>query len=156
MTLDGFDKFDRALAKLPNKVGKSVVRKATRSAVKPVLKAIKDNAHGMIGGRMGALIAKHAKIIVFKHQRRGSYGLQVGMKAGVPEFDYYPIGARSSLDNKKTSGKKSYIPSAIEFGHGNARPIPYIRNAWDKTKSRAVKILGIELKNGIEKAMKTN
>ena len=92
---------------------------------------------------MGTLLAKHAKIIVFKHQRRGSWGVQIGMKAGVPEFTEY-----SKL------GKRNYIPSAIEFGHGNARPIPYIRNAWEKTKATDVIIMGKELKKGIEREAK--
>ena len=154
MTLEGFQDLNRKLVGLEVKLAKKIVRTATRKATKPILTQVKSNAKSMIGGRMGALIAKNAKIIVFKHQRKGSYGLQIGMKPGVQQFDYWPKGASSNLTNRKSSGKKSYIPAAIEFGHDNAKPIPYIRRAWDAKKKLAVRILGRELKQGIEKAVR--
>jgi hypothetical protein len=52
------------------------------------------------------------------------------------------------------SGRRNYIPSAIEYGHGNARPIPYIRRAWEETKREDVKIMGKKLKEGIEREAK--
>jgi len=136
----GFEIFDAKLKAMETKVAKSIVKTATRTAAKNTLKEVKSNARSMIGGEMGQLIEKWAKIIVFKHQRKGSWGVQIGMKAGVPEFtDYSKVGRRN------------YIPSAIEFGHGNARPIPYIRKAWEKTKKQDVRIMGRELKKGIER-----
>jgi hypothetical protein len=154
LTTTGFEIFDAKLARLETKVAKKIVKDATRGGAKNTLKKIKSNAKSMVGGNMGALLAKHAKIIVFKHQRRGSWGVQIGMKSGVPEFDYWPIGTSSSLSSRKTTGKKSYIPAAIEYGHGNATPIPYIRAAWSATKSRAVKKMASELKQGIEREVK--
>jgi hypothetical protein len=76
------------------------------------------------------------------------------MKSGVPQFDYYPVGASSSLRSRKTTGKKSYIPAAIEYGHDEARPIPYIRAAWAATRQRDVQIMGKRLKEGIEREIK--
>ena len=99
--LEGFEGLDKTLSALPKKVAKKIVRKATRESAKVTLKQVKANAKSMIGGNMGALIAKHAKVIVFKHQRRGSYGVQIGMKPNVPEFDYWPVGASS----RERSGK---------------------------------------------------
>lgn len=143
MNTKGFELFDAKLKALPTKVGKKIVRTATRAGAKNTLKEVKSNAKSLIGGEMGTLIAKHAKIIVFKHQRRGSFGVQIGMKAGVPEFtDYSKVGRRN------------YIPAAIEFGHGNARPIPFIRSAWDKTKRQDIRIMGKQLKIGIEREAK--
>lgn len=154
MRLEGFEGLDRKLLALPKKVAKKIVRTATREAAKVTLKKVKSNAKSMIGGNMGALISKHAKVIVFKHQRKGSYGVQIGMKPNVPQFDYYPVGATSSLSTRKTTGKKSYIPAAIEFGHDEARPIPYIRAAWAVSKARAVKKMASVLKQGIEREAK--
>jgi HK97 gp10 family phage protein len=151
MVLSGFEGLDRKLLSLERKVAKKIVRKATRESAKVVLKQVKANAKSMIGGNMGALIAKNAKVIVFKFQRKGSYGVQIGMKPNVPQFDYWPIGSSSNLANRKSKGRKSYIPAAIEWGHGNARPIPYIRAAWASTKVRAVKKMASELRQGIEK-----
>ena len=151
MTLDGFDGLDRQLLNLERKVAKKIVRTATRESAKVTLTQVKTNAGTMVGGNMGALLAKFAKIIVFKHQRKGSYGVQIGMKPNVDQFDYWPVGASSNLSNRKSTGKKSYIPAAIEYGHDNARPIPFIRNAFDKTKAKAVIVLGKFLKQGIER-----
>ena len=139
----GFELFDTKLKNLERKVAKKIVKTATRAGAKNTLKEIKANALRLIGGEMGTLIAKWAKIIIFKHQRRGSWGVQIGMKAGIPEFIEY-----------SKVGKRNYIPSAIEFGHGNAKPIPYIRSAWAKTKAQDVKIMARELKKGIEREAK--
>jgi hypothetical protein len=154
LTTTGFEIFDAKLARLEDKVAKKIVKDATRDGAKNTLKKIKSNAKSMVGGNMGALLARHAKIIVFKHQRKGSWGVQIGMKSGVPEFDYYPIGASSSLTGRKATGKKSYIPAAIEYGHDEARPIPYIRAAWAVTKMQDIRIMGRLLKQGIEREAK--
>lgn len=154
MTLEGFEGLGAKLLRLEKKTAKKIVRSSTRAAAKVTLKQVKSNAKSMIGGNMGSLIAKHAKVIVFKHQRKGSYGVQIGMKPNVPQFDYWPVGSSSSLRARRTTGKKSYIPAAIEYGHGNARPIPYIRRAWETTKPKAVKTLANELKQGIEREAK--
>lgn len=139
----GFELFDAKLKNLETKVARKIVRTATRAGANNTLKSAKANAKSLVGGSMGTLLAKHLKIIVFKHQRRGSFGVQIGMKAGVPEFTEY-----------SKVGKRNYIPSAIEFGHDNAKPIPFIRNAWEKTKARDVQIMGKELKKGIEREAK--
>ena len=151
MTLEGFEGLEKKLVNLERGTANKIVRTATRDAAKVTLVQVKSNAKTMVGGNMGALLAKHAKIVVFKHQRRGSYGVQIGMKPNVPEFDYWPVGSSSSLRSKRTTDKKSYIPAALEYGHGNARPIPYIRRAWDATRSKAVTVLGESLKKGIER-----
>ena len=154
MTLQGFEGLDKKLLNLERKVAKKIVSTATREAAKVPLMKVKANALSMIGRSMGKLIAKNAKVIVFKHQRKGSYGVQIGMKPNVPQFDYWPIGSNSNLTNRRTTGKKSYIPAALEYGHGNARPIPYIRAAWAATKNNAVRKMASELKKGIEREAK--
>ena len=151
MTLEGFEGLNRKLLSLEKKVGKGIVRKSVREGAKLPLEKEKSNAKTMIGGKMGSLISKYAKIQVFKHQRKGSYGVQIGMKPNVPEFDYWPVGASSNLTTRKTTGKKSYIPAALEYGHDNARPIPFIRQAYNTTKTATVNKLGNELKQGIER-----
>lgn len=147
----GFEVFDKKLKQLETKVARVIVKKATRDGAKNTLKQVKANAKTMVGGKMGALLAKYAKVIVFKHQRKGSWGVQIGMKSGVQEFDYWPVGASSSLSSRKTTGKKSYIPAAIEYGHDNASPIPFIRSAWDRTKKQDVNIMARRLREEIER-----
>ena len=155
MVLEGFEGLNAKLIALPKKVAKKIVRTSKRESAKVVLKQVKSNAKSMVGGNMGGLLAKYAKVIVFKHQRKGSYGVQIGMKPRVPEFDYWPVGSSSSLTSRKTTGKKSYIPAAIEYGHDNAKPISFIRTAWKAKKTSAVKVLGQQLKLGIEREAKS-
>ena len=154
MKLEGFDGLEKKLVSLEKKVAKKIVRTATREAAKVTLGKVKDNARSMVGGNMGGLLAKYSKVIVFKHQRKGSYGVQIGMKPNVPEFDYWSVGSSSSLSSRKTKGKKSYIPAALEYGHDNARPIPFIRSAFDATRMKAINKMGSELKKGIEREAK--
>ena len=151
MVLSGFEGLDRKLLSLEKKVAKKIVRKATRESAKVVLKRVKSNAKSMVGGNMGGLLAKNAKVIVFKFQRKGSYGVQIGMKPNVSQFDYWPVGSSSNLTRRKSTGKKSYIPAAIEHGHDEAKPIPFIRSAWIASRGRAVKKMASELRQGIEK-----
>ena len=151
---EGFELLDAKLARLENNVAKKIVKDATRLGAKNTLKKIKNNAKSMIGGNMGGLIAKHSVIKVFKYQRRGSWGVQIGMRPNVPEFDYWPVGSSSSLSSRKTKGKKSYIPAALEHGHDNAKPIPFIRAAWAATTKQDVQIMSRELKKGIEREAK--
>jgi HK97 gp10 family phage protein len=140
LKLDGFAEFDAQLKNLELKVAKGIVRKATRAGAKNTLKQVKANAMAMVGGAMGALIARRAKVFVFKHQRRGSWGVQIGMDPKEEKFIHY-----------SKNGKRSYIPSAIEYGHDDARPIPFIRSAWDKTKKEDIHIMAKMFKTEIEK-----
>lgn len=141
--LEGGKELNAKLLKMERKVAKQVVKKAVRAATKPMIAAGRSNARGMIGGTMGALIAKNIKAIVFKFQRSGSWGMQVGMKPDVPEFEDFTA-----------EGKKNYIPAAIEYGHDEAAAIPFIRKAWDATKDLAKSIMARELKKGVESAAK--
>ena len=168
MELTGFDEFDKKLSKLEQKVAKKIVKTATRNAIKLVLKVAKSNANRMVGGNMGRLIGKHTKIKVFKHQRRGSYGMRVGLATDVVEFAGLRQGSRTNVSFKRGKGTGStkihrtigksigrwYIPAALEFGHGNAKPIPFMRSAYIKTRSAMIRKLGRELKQGIEREAK--
>lgn len=141
--LTGGKELNAKLLRLENKVGKKVVKTAVRASTKPMLNTGKSNARSMIGGTMGALIAKNFKALVFKFQRPGSWGMQVGMKPDVPELEEY-----------SADGRKNYIPAALEYGHDNAAAVPFIRNAWDATVKKAKTIIGRELKKGIDAAAK--
>ena len=62
--LEGAKQLEKKLKSLGTKVAKKVVRKAVRKAAKPQQQATKANARSMVGGEMGALIAKNTKIFV--------------------------------------------------------------------------------------------
>jgi hypothetical protein len=159
-TLEGFDELDAKLMKLGNKVAKSIVKKANRIAIKEVKVVVQRRAKRMVGGEMGSLIARKVFIQVFKKQRKGSFGLRVGIRPDVPEFTgksqtrLKTVQGKTKTVRKWMKGKRWYIPAALEYGHGNARPIPFFRSAWAASKKTAVRTLGRELKQGIEREAK--
>ena len=143
MNLQGGKELDRKLKTLGTKVGKKVVRTAVRAGAKVELEVSKANATSMVGGDMGSLIAKNLAVRAFKKQRKGSYGVSTIIK---PNDKFVYIAKVHS----KYPGGRTYIPAAIEFGHDNARPIPFRRNAADSTKNKRVQVIGVKLKEGIE------
>ena len=136
----GFELFDLKLKAMETKVAKTIVRRVTRTAAKNTLKEVKLNALRMVNGEMGETLFHNAKIFTFKHQRRGSFGVQIGMDPKEEKFIHY-----------SKSGKRNYIPSAIEYGHDDARPIPFIRSAWEKTRKQDIRIMAKRFKQEIEK-----
>lgn len=144
MTLSGDKALERKLRKLPNTVAKKVVRSAVRKGAKPILAAAKANAAGMVGGQMGSLLRRFLTIRAFRRQRRGSYGVRVDVNEKGDEY---------FIDVSK-SGKRNWIPAAIEYGHDNAPAIPFMRSAMDRTKEQAIEVTKRELRNGIEQAGK--
>lgn len=136
--LQGFDGLEKTLLGLERKVGKKIVRSATRKAAKPALTQARQNARSMVGGNMGALISKNIQVRGFKKQKKGRFGVTVKLKPDIAEFIH--VGA---------DGTRYYIPAAIEYGHANAMAIPFMRRASDTTKQKRVAILSKELKTGI-------
>ena len=129
--LKGFDELEKKLLRLETKTSKKIVRKALRSAAKVLLKEMKTNAKTMVGGNMGSLIAKHLKTRAPKRQRRGEYSVNDGIESSASELFVHVTKAR----------KRHFIPSAIEFGHGKAKPIPSMKDAWDKKKKSVLQKL---------------
>jgi hypothetical protein len=138
-----------ALDAFEKKVAKKVVRQGVRAAWKPLLNRTKENARSMVGGGMGSLIAKNTQLRAFKKQKRGQYGVLVRIKPGIPEFVHI-----------SASGKRAYIPAAIEYGH--ARPgrggrgaakdvaaIPFQRKALAVSLPNAPKIFAAHLERAI-------
>ena len=146
LTFTGIKKVERKLKKLPNKVAKKVVRKAVRETGKEtILKQTKSNAKIMVGGSMGKTIAKFLKLRTPK-QRKGSFRLVMDISAKGNEF----------FADVSKSGNRNYIPHAIEFGHDNAKPIPFMRNAFNTTKDAGVKLMQKKLLKGVIQAVKTS
>jgi len=140
MQIENAQAVQNALNAFEKKISKKVVRQGVRAAWKPLLDRAKENARSSVGGDMGALIARSFQLRAFRRQKRGSYGMLVRIKAGVDEF----------VVVSKT-GKRAYIPSAIEYGHafpgrgGKGAPKdvaakPFLRPALDAILPNATKI----------------
>lgn len=159
VTITGLDTLDRKLRALPKVVAKRVVRKGVRAALKPLHQRARANARAIGRGAkgnsraarraasMGPLIAKHIVIKAPRKQRPGTYALHVQMRAGVPEFIHV-----------SESGHRSYIPSAIEFGHGankDQAAIPHLRPAVAATQRTQLTAFGMTTRNELEKAIRS-
>lgn len=139
--IEGAAQLEANLATLGRRVGKKVIRQAVRDGQRPMLAAAKANAVSMVGGEMGAKLAKALQIRTPKKQVRGTYSLHVQLKAD------------EAFIHTSKAGKKSYIPAAIEHGHmvGGTfvSPIPVIRSAADSTQGETIRRFTAKLKSGL-------
>lgn len=141
----GADAFEQALGLLPAKMSKKIVRKSVRAGQKPTLVRAKSNANSMVGGQMGALIAKKTKIKGPKRQKRGQYSLGVVVTADDAFFEI------------SKAGDRNYIPAAIEYGHGQDKEkaaIPFMLQAGESQRPKSLIELRKELRIGIDKAIR--
>lgn len=154
IALIGGKELEAKLLQLERKVGKKIVRSALRKAQKAMIPTIKGYLSGISkGGGMAQKIAKALTVRAQKRNPRGTYSVHVTLKPN-PDFLHYPKGSFSSLETRKTSGKRSYIPAAIEYGHGKNKEQaarPYMRPAADVTVGKRIKILTKEVAAGIAK-----
>jgi hypothetical protein len=137
----GGDALLAALEAMDAKVHNRIVKTAIREGVRPFVKRAKYNARTLVGGNMGE---KLSKLIVARKQKKWTKKFVYIMSAwqkGIPEFVHV----------SKTD-RRTYIPSAIEYGHGSHKKqaaIPYMRQAFDSTKDEMYKIVASEVAKGI-------
>lgn len=147
--IDGMERLDRKLKALPQKVAQRVVRRSVRNAQKIALNAVRTMTLALpvskrMGGAMKAAIAKAWQLRVPRRQRAGSYAMHV-LLASRPEF----------FHRSKKTGRTSYIPAAIEYGHGphaEGAARPYARPAADMSAPLVQAVLAHDLGKGIEAA----
>ena len=144
--IEGAEELEAKLKTLPVKVQQDVVRKAVRAAQNVLVKAARDDAgtlptSPLTGGTMRALLRTHIVPKVAKKQK-GSYSIHVQMRSGVEEFYH----------TSEKTGATSYIPAAIEYGHGSTKELaarPFLRPAARRTIRERIRVLTRELANGI-------
>jgi HK97 gp10 family phage protein len=154
MSLIGGKELESKLAAIEKKVSKKIVRQGVRKAQKALIPSIKMYLAGISkGGGMAEKISKALQVRATRKQKRGSYSINVQLKND-PAFIHYPKGASSSLSTKKTTGNRSYVPAAIEYGHGQNKEQsarPFMRPAADATVGRRITILVKEINAGLAK-----
>ncbi len=154
--IEGGEQLAKNLGTLGKRVEKNVIRTAVRNGQKVMLKQAVANARSLpraekrlyVAGkqgeediRMSELMARNIVIAAPKKQIQGSYSLHVQMQRDVPQFIH-----------RSKKGRLSYIPAAIEFGHGadpKSAARPFMRPAAENTKQQRMDRLGQELGNGI-------
>jgi len=154
VSLIGGKEMEAKLLSLERNVGKKIVRAAVRNAQKSLLPYVKGALMGISkGGGMAQRMAAALQVRAPKRQQKGSYAIHLQFK-DAPGLVSYPKGASSSLSTKVTTGKRSFIPAAIEYGHGmtkEASARPFMRPAVDATIGLRMKILSKGLADGIGK-----
>jgi len=148
------------LATLPQKMEKKVIAQAVRATQKIMVPVAQSNARTMLanskypdGRDMSELIAKNIVVRAAKKQKRGLYTINVMMRPKVGEFLWYPKGSSSSLSDKETTGRGTYIPAAIEYGHmaGSTYvpPVSFMRSAAESTKDKRMEMFTNLLRSGL-------
>lgn len=149
LKVDGIEKINKMLQRVEKKVAEKAEKKILKQAMQPLLSDAKSSASNLGSGKMSSLLSKTLKIynIKKKNLRRGHIGVQLRHKED-KKLVAYSVGSSSSLATKKTSGKRYFIPNAIEYGHafpgrggGKGAPKdvparPYIRPAYDRNKDK--------------------
>lgn len=160
--LKGAKELEKKLLQLETKVGRKIVRSAVRNAQKAMIPTVKGYLAGISkGGGMVQRISKALTVRAQKRNPKGTYSVHVTIKPD-PAFVGYSKGSAFSLAesttkkgkvyHKQVSGKRSYVPAAIEFGHGKNKEQaarPFMRPAADVTISKRIKILSKEVAAGI-------
>jgi len=156
VVLEGAEDLDRKLKALETKVGKYVVRKAVRAGQKVLLAAAKVYARSVVGGTMGALLARNIVLRAPRRQRRETYSLQVRLKGASegapPEFIH--VTKRTAVSKRGTTYRvRHFVPAAIEYGHGSnkgACAMPFMRGPAKATKDTVLGTMTNNLAKGIE------
>jgi hypothetical protein len=142
LQLEGAAESERDLATLPDRIEKKVIRQAVRAAQKIMQSGLRASARSMVGGQMGGRIAAALQVRAPKRQRKGGYSLNVLIRS---DDAFTGPGRRS--------GRKTYIPAAIEYGHitgGTYVPaIPFARTGADGCQAEVMRKFSDEMRIGI-------
>lgn len=122
--IEGFREFEAALAKLPQAMGRSVLRKVARGALEPMADAAQGKAPvaAVDGGQLRASIAVSERRT--RRVRRGG------------RFDK-ATGLEMAMGPSSGEGVLSYA-THVEFGTVDTAPQPYMRPAWDGGAGKAL------------------
>jgi len=143
--LEGAEELKAKLLALDAKVHKKIARDAVRESGKVLLKASKDSAKSMVGGKMGRKLA--SAMSLRKQRKRLPKFIQV------MNILFRTAGKGEGLVYESKKGRRTFIPAAIEYGHGankDKAAIPFMRTAFKRTAAEVTAKLGKALRDGIE------
>lgn len=129
---------ERALSRLESRTQKKVLRQALRKSAKRTQARVVDNLSGeKVGVITGQLREAFKKSKIRGATRRGT--IRIGVE--FPTRDALGIAADDP----------HYYPTAVEFGHGNVPPYPYMRPAVDEHRTKEIAEIGRDVGKGIER-----
>jgi len=126
--IEGARELDKLLKRLPERVARNVLRRATTKAAKVIEEEIRQRTPVGPTGNLKASIT------------------QKGVRQPNKQNLTRRVGA---FKGGKFKGHHAHL---IEFGTVKMSPRPFIRPAFDTKKAEALKVMGEELGKGVEKA----
>lgn len=164
--LEGAQELNASLLALGKDIATRIGRRVTRKAVDGARSAIQATARNMVGGKMGNLLANNLEVTSGR-----SRGYTVSAIVGIS------AKANPQMVNISYSGNRTYIPTAIEYGHvivgrgqgfvgvrsqgairrfthgrKRAAAIPFMRSGFERSKDFMIHTLTTELRSQIEAA----
>jgi hypothetical protein len=160
--VEGAEQIIKRFAQMAQKDVGVITKKALKSGGKITLEKTKENANTMVGGEMGKTLSRYLGLRFMARMYRGFYGIKCEISNRANDIFVYT--------SKK--GNRSYIPTAIEYGHAGpntttgkrtakhireiakqkvAAPIPFMRHAADETKKQAQRKAIEIIKSELEK-----
>ena len=174
LDIQGVKEVMSILSALEKKEAGKIARTATRQANKeitlPALKASALRISRVDGGGMGAKISNAMKVRAMTKLNRGSYGSKCLIEE-TEDFIYYTKGSAFDLQTKKLikgSGKRYFIPAAIEYGHAfpgrgggrnapkDVKPQPFLRPVYESNRLKIAQRTLDLLREGIHKYVESN
>lgn len=127
----------RELKKVSKIIGRKILRQALRAGAKPIRDSVRSLAPR---GKTGRL-KKHIKVLAARRSRRGP-GMVVR------------TGTRKEM--RIRANAKGYYPAVQEYGSDkrNIQAVRFMRRGFRDNQGRAVKIIGTEIKMGIERELR--
>jgi len=140
--LEGAAELDRLLQKLGKKVAGKIATKALRAGAVPTRAQAKTNALTMVGGEMGIkLAAALVTRVTPKGRKKTAYEKSISVMIDPKKANQFK--------SRSKAGRVSYIPSAIEYGHDNAKAIPFMRGAAMGSSDEAIKRIMNAVRAGV-------
>ncbi len=165
ITVTGEKEIFRKLEELGSKLEKEIMNKSLREGAKIIRIQAQNNAMSMVGGTFAGKLRR--AIVIRRGKTRGrrlpSENIIIDKKYN-NDFVHYPHGSKSDIKSRKTTGRRSYIPAAIEYGHKlvfmghrtgkRVPPIPFMRKAWHGKKRQAMDKAMRTLRDSIDRFFK--
>lgn len=144
-----------SLKRLSAPQAKKVYRRSIRAAAKMVADNVKQSVMSSFKGAVSSLKTRKIRMtgnmrkilkraIMVRRPRKAKRGnIQFGIMFNTKK---YP-----QLIHTSKAGKRSFIPAAIEYGHGNAKPVPFVRTAYERSKNMVLDAMKKSIWRDIEK-----
>jgi hypothetical protein len=162
--IEGAKELDRLFLQFDRVSARKGLRRAVRDAHRVVFKSIKQHIADLtsaVDDRRGpGLRARMQKAIRLRAKRKnktGTYAVDaIFVNSEAAGLVSYPRGAHSSLETKKTQGRRTFIPAALEFGHKDRQgkpvaPKPFMGPAVDSSRREAEAALKANLARELDR-----